>query len=212
MNQEIEYQCQEFECLSVLPWIVKFCPFCGAKQTTMTLKITLPPVLPPQPEQPAKPYVLDTRRPERAAKKTLVPVTEPVSGDLLAVFHRDIADNISNAYCDSATFGKLLRHGQNMLTLDARRVSAILSMALECLHAVNEQALLDELDALLHVFTDAEKKLDKKERIDALQTVCKPRPGAIKGMNPDTAERFIVDFCRRNAVKERFGLWGWKVL
>ncbi|WP_300759195.1 hypothetical protein [Janthinobacterium sp.] len=211
MNQKIEYQCQEFECLSVLPWVVKFCPFCGARQTTMTLKITVPPVL-PKDEPPLKPYILDTRRPERAVKKPSVPLAEPVSDDRLSSFHRDIADHISNAYCDSATFAKLLRHGQNMLGLDARRVHAILSMALERLHAVNEQALLDELDALLHVCTDAEKKLDKKERIDALQTVCKARPGVKKGMDPAIAERFITDFCRRNAVMERSGLWGWKFL
>lgn len=145
-------------------------------------------------------------------KKTSVPVAEPVSEDGLSVFHRDIADSISNAYCDSATFAKLLRQGQNMLALEERRVNAIVSMALERLHAVNEQALLEELEALLHVFTDAEKKLDKKERIDALQSACKARPGMKKGMDAAIAERFITDFCRRNAVKERSGLWGWKVL
>lgn len=212
MNQEIEYQCQESECLSVLPWVVRFCPFCGAVQTTMTLKITAPPVLPPQQEQAVKPYVLDTRRPERAGRKALAPVTQPVSGDSLNTFHRDIADSMSNAYCDRATFGKLLRHGQKMLALDARRVSTILSMALQDLQAVNEQALLDELDALLHVFTDADNKLDKKDRIDALQTVCKPRAGTSKGVDPAIAERFITDFCKKNSVKERSGLWGWKVL
>lgn len=177
----------------------------------MTLKITVPPVL-PKDEPPLKPYILDTRRPERALKKPPVPVAEPVSDDSLSNFHRDIADSISDAYCNSATFAKLLRQGQNMLGLDARRVHAILSMALERLHAVNEQALLDELNALLHVFTDAEKKLDKKNRIDALQSVCKVRPGTKKGMDPTIAERFITDFCRRNSVRERAGLWGWKVL
>ncbi|MBB5367673.1 MULTISPECIES: hypothetical protein [unclassified Janthinobacterium] len=178
----------------------------------MTVKITVPPVLPMKQEPTLTPYILDTRRPERAPKKLSAALAEPVSEDSLSSFHRDIADHISNAYCDGATFAKLLRRGQSMLGLDARRVHAILSMALERLHAVNEQALLDELDALLHVCTDAEKKIDKKERIDALQTVCKARPGVKKGMDPAIAERFITDFCRRNSVRERSGLWGWKVL
>jgi hypothetical protein len=72
--------------------------------------------------------------------------------------------------------------------------------------------LLDELGALLHAFTDLEKKLDKKSRVDALQSVCKARLGAIRGVDPEIAERYIDDFCRKNGVMQRSGMWGWKIL
>ncbi|APA67076.1 hypothetical protein YQ44_03690 [Janthinobacterium sp. 1_2014MBL_MicDiv] len=72
--------------------------------------------------------------------------------------------------------------------------------------------MLDELDALLHTFTDIEKRLDKKSRVDALQSVCKPRFGAMKGVDFEVAERFINDFCRKNSVMQRSGIWGWKIL
>ena len=109
-------------------------------------------------------------------------------------FSIHIADSISNSYCDSVSFSALLRYGKSALGLDVRRVESILSVALERLNVVNEKALLDELDALLHVFTDTEKKLDKKSRVDALQSVCKPRSGAMKGVDPEIAGRYINDF------------------
>jgi DNA gyrase/topoisomerase IV subunit A len=127
-------------------------------------------------------------------------------------FSVHIADSISNSYCDSVTFGILLRYGKSLLGVDVRRVESILSLALQRLNVINEKELLDELGALLHAFTDLEKKLDKKSRVDALQSVCKARLGAIRGVDPEIAERYIDDFCRKNGVMQRSGMWGWKIL
>ncbi|WFR78888.1 hypothetical protein P9875_24835 [Janthinobacterium rivuli] len=217
MKKEIEYQCQESTCQATFHWTVNFCPFCGTKQTVVKVKII-------SPKLEVKNVDGSTSLPNdqiriAASKKQSDRVTKdrPLSNHLLLDdgqknFNIHIADSISNSYCDSVSFGALLRYGKNALALDIRRVESILSVALQRLNVVNEKALLDELDALLHVFTDTEKKLDKKSRVDALQSICKPRPGAMKGVDPEIAERYINDFCRKHSVMQRSGIWGWKIL
>lgn len=218
MNREIEYQCQELACQSTFPLTVNFCPFCGTKQTAIKVKIISP--------LPDSPYI-DSRQnlptQEKVGRNVLklqndsLPSERRVPNSALldeaqTKFGIYIADSISNSYCDLTTYGALSRYGKNALGLDVKRVESILSLALQRLNAVNEKELLDELEALLHVFTDVEKRLDKKSRIDALQSVCKPRSGATKGVDPEVVERHINDFCRRNGVMQRSGIWGWKVL
>ena len=217
MEKEIEYQCQESTCRATFHWTVSFCPFCGIKQTVVKVKII-------SPQLEVKNVDGSTSLPNdqiriAASKEQSDRVTKdrPLSNHLLLDdgqknFNIHIADSISNSYCDSVSFSALLRYGKNVLALDVRRVESILSVALQRLNVVNEKALLDELDALLHVFTDTEKKLDKKSRVDALQSVCKPRPGAMKGVDPEIAERYINDFCRKHSVMQRSGIWGWKIL
>lgn len=218
MNQEIEFQCQDLTCQSTFPLAVIFCPFCGTKQTAIQVKIISPISSPPHVDSRPKLSMQEKVKENVLAGRNDSPPNErrvlspALLDDAQKKFSMYIADNTSNSYCDLATFGVLSRYGKNDLGLDARRVESILSLALQRLGAVNEKELLDELDALLRVFTDAEKRLDKKSRIDALQSVCKPRSGAIKGVDPEVVERHINDFCRRNGVMQRSGIWGWKVL
>ena len=216
MNQQMEYQCQELLCQSIFPWNVKFCPFCGIKQTHIIARVVSPPLK----TEPAAPKKIDTSRPERIspglpaepAQSKAPPSATSISDDQLKKFHQHVADNISNSYCDSRFFGILCAHGSQTLGLDERRVQAMLTLALERLNVVNEKALLDALRDFLKTMTTAEKKLSSKNRTDALQHVCKPRAGKARGLDPGVAEQFITNFCRENGVREKSGLWGWKIL
>lgn len=220
MKQEIEYQCQELTCQSTFPWTVSFCPFCGVKQTSIKVKVVSPLFVPPSidknmpfpiPMHEQVGNAVSGRYSASAPKGE--PLPDPVlTEDAQKKFSLHIVDNIADSYCDSATFSVLLQYGKNNLGLDVKRVESILSLTLQRFNVVNEKALLDELAALLHVFTDTEKKLDKKSRVDALQSVCKPRSGMMKGVDPEMAEKYINDFCRENSVMQRSGIWGWKIL
>lgn len=218
MNQEIEYQCQESACQSTFPWSVRFCPFCGVKQTAIKVKIIAPVVVAKNLDKDMpSPLNERVRIADYEVHNDSVPKERVLSNPALLddgqkKFNVHIADSISNSYCDSVTFGVLLRYGKSLLGGDVKRVESILSLTLQRLNVVNEKELLDDLGALLHAFTDIEKKLDKKSRVDALQSVCKPRSGAVKGVDPEIAEKYITNFCRNNNVTQRSGIWGWKIL
>lgn len=170
--------------------------------------------------EPVAPKLVDTSRPERMAapmsgesdqKKNLLSATS-VSDDQQKKFHQYVADNISNSYCDNRFFGILAAYGKLTLGMDERRVQSMLTLVLERMNVVNEKALLDELNTFLETMTATEKKLSSKSRTDALQNVCKPRPGKARGLDPSVAEQCITNFCRQNGVREKSGLWGWKIL
>lgn len=76
----------------------------------------------------------------------------------------------------------------------------VIRAELDKLGAVCERVLLDELDHLLHQFTDNDKRLDSKEERDALDKVLIPAPGKKKGLDPRVAEEFANSFCRVNGV------------
>lgn len=61
--------------------------------------------------------------------------------------------------------------------------------------AVCERLLIDELDRLLHQFTDNDRKLDPKEERDALDKVIRPAFGKKKGLDPRVAEEYVSSFC-----------------
>lgn len=214
--QQMEYQCQDVLCQSIFPWRVKFCPFCGTKQTNIIVRA----ISPSPKKEPILPKQVDTSRLERmvvpmsdeSEQKKNSPFATSVSDDQQKKFDQYVAENISNSYCDSRFFGILFAHGKQTLGLDERRVQSMLTLTLERLNVVNEKALLDELDNFLQTMTGTEKKLSSKGRTDALQHVCKPRPGKAKGLDPGVAELFITNFCRQNGVREKSGFWGWKIL
>jgi len=66
--------------------------------------------------------------------------------------------------------------------------------------SVCERILIDELDRLLHQFTDSDKRLDAKEERDALDKVLIPVTGNKKGLDPRVAEEYANSFCRVNSV------------
>lgn len=67
--------------------------------------------------------------------------------------------------------------------------------------SVCERVLLDELERLLHQFTDNDKELDNKEERDALDKVLNAAPGKKKGLDPRVAEEYVHAFCKVNGVK-----------
>jgi hypothetical protein len=72
---------------------------------------------------------------------------------------------------------------------------------LEKTGSVSERLLVDELDRLLHQFTDNDKRLDKKEEKDAMDQVLIAGPGKKKGLDPRVASEYVDTFCKANGIK-----------
>lgn len=138
------------------------------------------------------------------------PAPQP-TGDPIVAMRSKIASRVFDTYCDSALRAELIRHGVADLGLDLARATIILDMELEAAFCVNEHRLTEELDGLLRRFTDKDKKLDPKERIDAIQIVCKAKSGYSKGLAFDVAEKRVIEFCRANRVKVKVGLLRWDI-
>ncbi len=124
---------------------------------------------------------------------------------------KQVAIRVFDNYCDRQTEQELLRTGIDKFGMDSQTAKIILEMELEQLGAANERRLLEELEGQLHQFADKDKKLDKKERDDAVQYVCKPRTGYSKGLNYQVADRYITEFCRANTVKVKVGMFNWVI-
>lgn len=82
----------------------------------------------------------------------------------------------------------------------ARDCELILREELEARSSVSERVLIEQLDRLLHQFTDKDKKLDQKEERDALNKVLTPGPGKKVGLDPRVAEEYVATFCRVNGA------------
>lgn len=69
--------------------------------------------------------------------------------------------------------------------------------------AVSERALLDRLDALLHQYTDNDRRLDPEEERDALDQVVNPDASRNKrkGLDPRVAEEYVESFCRTRGIR-----------
>ncbi|OUL70317.1 hypothetical protein [Paraburkholderia hospita] len=82
-----------------------------------------------------------------------------------------------------------------------REIELTVRSELDKLGAACERTLLEELDRLLHQFTDNDKRLDRKEERHALDKVLTPASGKKKGLDPRVAEEYASSFCRVNGVK-----------
>lgn len=187
-------ECQNRDCRAMLPRLaVHYCPFCGTHQTA-----------PPPPEQIVAPETVEA--PSATAVTAGTPSIDPV-----VAFEAHVAAELRRPYCDSASFRALIGYATRSCALGETRAEVLLEMLLERLHVVNEKKLLLELEGLLHNFTDGDKKLDRKEWDDALQSACMRRPGYSLGLDASEAERFILAFCRRHQVRVKVGLFKWQV-
>ncbi|MEF8729483.1 MAG: hypothetical protein V5B34_14925 [Accumulibacter sp.] len=135
---------------------------------------------------------------------------QPVTDPIRALRDR-IAARVFDSYCDSALRSELIRQGTADLGLDPAKAALLTDMTLEGLLCANEQKLCDELTGVLRQFTDRDKKLDPKERSDAIQMVCKPKPGYAKGLALHVADALVVDFCRAHGVRVKVGLLRWAI-
>lgn len=138
------------------------------------------------------------------------PFPQIPGGDIDGLRKR-VANSAFDGYCDEKTRADLLRQATNDCGVSPDKAQVIIDMELESGGIVNEKKLLNELELMLKQFTDNDKKLDPKERNDAMQYVCKARAGYSKGLNYDVAERYIVNFCRANRVKVKVGLFKWAI-
>lgn len=85
--------------------------------------------------------------------------------------------------------------------IDVKDADLVIREVLAKNGAVCERVLLEELDKLLHQFTDNDKRLDGKEERDALDKVLIASHGKRKGIDPRVAEDYVNSFCRVNGVR-----------
>ncbi len=81
-----------------------------------------------------------------------------------------------------------------------RDIELVIRTELDKHGAVCERLLTDDLDRLLHQFTDRDRKLDNKEERNALDSVIRPAAGKKKGLDPRVAEEYVASFCKVNGV------------
>ncbi len=126
-------------------------------------------------------------------------------------FRKSIAGRVFDAYCAVDAYAALVSDAVVRFSVERRTAELAVDMELEALSAVNETALLRETDTMLRQFTDRDRRLDEKTRLDVIQMVCRPKPGYAKGLKHDIAESHITAFCRQNGVKVKAGLFHWAV-
>ncbi len=132
--------------------------------------------------------------------------TDPVESLRLAV-----AARVFDGYCERTLRNALLRQGTAELGLPAARAALVIDLELEALACANEHQLCLDLNELLHRFTDKDKKLDAKERMDAIQMVCKGKFNYSKGLAFGVAEAQVLEFCRAHRVKVKTGFLRWDI-
>jgi len=199
-------RCDNQECAAALPRLaLAFCPFCGSAQTRRAEEA----------ETAGQAAAITTvpASPAPNARAHPVPAAMHPAGDIDAVraFETHLAAELDDAYCSAGQFQALVAYAGRQWNIPRARAETLLAMWLEQHHVVNENQLLAELDGLLHAFTHEDRKLDKKERQDALQSICTPRPGYARGLDSVEAERYLIEFCRINSVRVRVGLFKWQV-
>lgn len=146
-----------------------------------------------------------------AASSHAAPTPTTYPSQPVEALRGEVTAKIFDGYCNEITISVLIQYGVSTCGLEQKKAEIVLAMELESRCIVNEKILLVELDGLLHRFTDSDKKLDDKEKNDAIQFICKARVGYTKGLNFDVASRFITEFCRRNRVKIKTGLFKWEI-
>ena len=82
----------------------------------------------------------------------------------------------------------------------SREIELVIREQLDEYSAVSERALVEELDRLLHQFTDNDKKLDQKEERLALNKVVNVASGKRAGLDPRIAEEYVASFCKANGA------------
>jgi hypothetical protein len=129
----------------------------------------------------------------------------------LAALGAYIAARVFDNYCPVDQYRAFVEHGVTSTGRDVTTVEYAVDLELERMGAANELRLLAELDSALHRFTASDRKLDSKEKDDAMQLVCKLRPGFRSGLRVDVAEAAILAYCRAHSVKQKVGLFSWAV-
>jgi hypothetical protein len=122
-----------------------------------------------------------------------------------------ITSSIHDSYCSVELRESLIHYCSKINNNSIEDAAILVDIKLEKIGCTNEFILCRELNNILFRFTGKDKKLDDKEREDLIQMVCKPRVGFVKGLSLDIAEKSIIEYCRKNQVKVKMGLWRWEI-
>lgn len=206
-------QCQDGACAATLPRLaIGFCPFCGTAQVARddepggVDEDLLVAAIGDAPAAPSRGHTAVTAVADSGE------VRKPSdAGDATARFIAHMRAELQDTYCDATTFAGLVSYGIRACELQESRAIHVLAMQLEAAHIASERHLLEELDGLLRNFTEQDKCLDEKERQDAVDNACRPRPGYSRGLDRVEAERYVINFCRMNGVKVKTGWLRWAI-
>lgn len=122
-----------------------------------------------------------------------------------------VSQKIFDYYCDSNLRNEFIDYAVNSLGMQNATAVLAVDMEVESAGFTNEARLIEELTSMLLRFTDKDKKLDVKEKSDAIQMVCRPRTGYQHGLKVDIAEKRVIDFCRAHQVKVKVGMFRWDI-
>lgn len=86
-----------------------------------------------------------------------------------------------------------------------REIETTIQTELKKTGSVSERQLLEELERMLHQFTDDDRLLDRKEERDAFDHVVRPAAGKRKGLDPQVAEAHVASFCRVHGIRRSTG-------
>ncbi len=136
---------------------------------------------------------------------------EPIHGQDIEKLRLYVKKRMIDDYCNKSDYEELLRFANTDCQINNRKAVIVIESELESLSVTNEKKLLSELEKVLQQFTQSDKKLDDKEKADAIQMVCKPRVGFDQGLKYDIADNFILQFCRKNGVKVKVGFFRWAI-
>jgi len=157
-------------------------------------------VIKPPPQQEEEVIKPRSTRTEEVLHPTEPPQPSKADSNEQAIRELVGQDIAIDDYLDEETERRMLSEAiQRGLAVHEARY--LIEEELEKVGAVSERALLEELDRQLHIKTDRDKVLEKKEYDDIIGIVTKAKPGRRRGLNFDIAQKHIQDFCAANGVK-----------
>ncbi len=118
---------------------------------------------------------------------------------------------ISDDYYLDRDEEKRIKEEASARGISIRDIELVIRAEMDSCGAVSERVLVDDLDRLLHQFTDNDKVLDGREERNALDKVLLPAAGKKAGLDPRVAEEFVHSFCRVNGVRRNAETKRWAV-
>jgi hypothetical protein len=131
--------------------------------------------------------------------------------ETLSALSAYIAARVFDDYCSADEYRAFVAHGVTSTGQDVNTVEHAVDLELERMGAANELRLLAELESALHRFTASDRRLDPKEKDDAMQLVTKSRPGVRRGLRFEVADAAVLAYCRAHSVKQKAGMFSWAV-
>jgi hypothetical protein len=96
---------------------------------------------------------------------------------------------------------KIIKQEGSAKGIFINEIDELLEFELNNIGAVSERCLLIELERLLHLYTDNDKELDRREERDALDRVLLPASSKKRGLDNKVAEEYVTYFCKTHGVR-----------